>query len=91
MIPACAPWAKDGPHQRYRRSGVVDEVEREKKRVKAKVRAKVEPVLAVIKLKFGFTKVRYQGLAKNAPRLFVTCALANLYLVRKTLLCPTGA
>jgi len=44
-----------------------------------------------VKTKFGFTKVRYKGLAKNAHRLFVTCALANLYMVRKKLLCPTGA
>ena len=91
VIHECAPRAKDCTNQRYRHSGVVDEVEREKNRVKSKVRAKVEHVFAVIKLKFGFTKVRYKGLAKNAHRLFVTCALANLYMVRKKLLCPTGA
>ncbi len=51
-----------------------------------KVRAKVEHVFAVIKLKFGFTKVRYRGLDKNAHRLFVTCALANLFLARRHLL-----
>ena len=34
---------------------------------------------------FGFTKVRYRGLDKNAHRLFVTCALANLFLVRDRL------
>jgi len=91
VIHECAPRAKDCTNQRSRHSGVVDEVEREKNRVKSKVRAKVEHVFAVIKLKFGFTKVRYKGLAKNAHRLFVTCALANLYMVRKKLLCPTGA
>jgi IS5 family transposase len=91
VIHACAPRAKDCTNQRYRHAGVVNDVEREKNRVKSKVRAKVEHVFAVIKLKFGFTKVRYKGLAKNAHRLFVTCALANLYMVRKKLLCPTGA
>jgi hypothetical protein len=30
-----------------------------------------------MKLKFGFVKVRYRGLKKNAHRLFVTCALVN--------------
>jgi hypothetical protein len=40
-----------------------------------------------MKLKFGFVKVRYRGLDKNANRLFVTCALVNLFLVRKRLLC----
>jgi IS5 family transposase len=39
-----------------------------------------------MKLQFGFVKVRYRGLVKNANRLFATCALVNLFLVRKTLL-----
>jgi len=40
----------------------------------------------VLKLKFGFVKVRYRGLKKNANRLFATCALVNLFVVRKKLL-----
>ena len=36
--------------------------------------------------KFGFVKVRYRGLAKNAHRLLVTAALANLYMARSYLL-----
>ena len=43
-------------------------------------------VALVIKRVFGFTKVRYQGLAKNAHRLVVTCALANLFMARRHLL-----
>jgi len=43
----------------------------------------------VIKRIFGFTKVRYRGLSKNTHRLLVTCALTNLYLVRRRLQ-PTG-
>lgn len=39
------------------------------------MRAKVEHVFGVIKRVFGFAKVRYRGLEKNAHRLFVTCAL----------------
>ena len=50
------------------------------------MRSKVEHVFGVMKLKFGFVKVRYRGLAKNANRLFATCALVNLYMVRKKLL-----
>jgi IS5 family transposase len=46
----------------------------------------VEHVFGVMKLKFGFVKVRYRGLQKNANRLFATCALVNLFLVRKKLL-----
>jgi len=51
-----------------------------------KVRSRVEHVFGVMKLKFGFVKVRYRGLKKNANRLFATCALVNLFTVRKKLL-----
>jgi len=39
----------------------------------------------------GFAKVRYRELDKNANRLFVTCALSNLFIVRHRLLRPQGA
>ena len=34
---------------------------------------------------FGFVKVRYRGLAKNATRSFVALGLANIYLARGVL------
>jgi IS5 family transposase len=40
----------------------------------------------VIKRVFGFNKVRYRALAKNAHRVFATAALANIFLVRYTVL-----
>ncbi len=86
-----APHALDFTNQRYRYKHYIDEVEREKNRTKSSVRSKVEHVFAVMKLKFGFVKVRYRGLDKNANRLFVTCALVNLFLVRKRLLTTTAA
>jgi len=43
-----------------------------------------------MKLKFGFVKVRYRGLRKNANRLFATCALVNLFLIRRKLLHQTA-
>ena len=46
----------------------------------------VEHKFGIIKRQFGFTKVRYRGLDKNAHRLFVTCALSNLVMARRTLL-----
>ncbi len=61
-------------------------MERAKNRTKSRVRTKVEHVFQILKLKFGFVKVRYRGLQKNANRLFATCALVNLFLVRKKLL-----
>jgi hypothetical protein len=50
-----------------------------------KVRAKVEHVFRVLKCQFGYRKVRYRGLVKNAAQVFSLLALANLYLVRRTL------
>jgi IS5 family transposase len=86
VIQECAPQAQDCTHRRYRYKDRIDEVERAKNRTKSTVRSKVEHVFGVMKLKFGFVKVRYRGLAKNANRLFATCALVNLFLVRKRLL-----
>jgi IS5 family transposase len=44
----------------------------------------------VVKRLWGFAKVRYRGLAKNAARAFALFVLANLYMVRYRLL-PAGA
>ena len=41
--------------------------------------------LAVVKRLWGFDKVRYRGLAKNATRAFVATGLANIYLARERL------
>ena len=82
-----APRAQDYTQRRCRYQGqIVDEVAWAKNRTKSKVRAKVEHVFQVMKLKFGFVKVRYRGLKKNAHRLFVTCALVNLFVSRNKLL-----
>jgi IS5 family transposase len=86
VIHRCAPQSRDCTHRRYRYRDGVDEVERAKNRTKSTVRSKVEHVFGVMKLKFGFVKVRYRGLAKNANRLLVTCALVNLFMVRRRLL-----
>jgi transposase, IS5 family len=60
--------------------------ERAAHRTKSKVRAKVEHVFDVIKCVFGYAKVRYRGLDKNAHALFAISALANLYMARRQLL-----
>jgi IS5 family transposase len=85
-IRECAPNAQDMTNRRYRRKGEVDDIERAKNKTKSSVRAKVEHPFLVIKRIFGFAKTRYKGLDKNAHRLFVTCALTNLYLLRRRLL-----
>jgi IS5 family transposase len=45
---------------------------------KASIRAKVEHVFFYIKCMFGYSKVRYRGLAKNTNRLYVLSGFTNL-------------
>ena len=80
LIQAKAPGAKDFTNQRSRKSGHIDEAVRAKNRYKSQVRARVEHVFGVVKRLWGFNKVRYRGLAKNATRSFVALALANIFL-----------
>jgi IS5 family transposase len=91
VIRAHAPKAKDFTHRRYRYKDTVDEEQRAKNKTKSSVRAKVEHPLLIIKRIFGFVKTRYRGLAKNTHRLLVTCALTNLYLMRRRLWRLSGA
>ena len=85
LIESKAPQAKDFTNQRSRRGGHIDEAVRAKNRTKSQVRARVEHVFGVVKRLWGFHKVRYRGLAKNATRSFVALALANIFLARRTL------
>ena len=55
-------------------------------KLKASVRAKVEHPFRVVKCQFGFTKVRYKGLAKNTAQLFTLFALSNLWMARRQLM-----
>jgi transposase, IS5 family len=85
LIESSAPLASDCTNQRVDPEGVVAELERILNRVKSRVRSRVEHVFAVVKRQFGFTKVRYKGIAKNAVRAIVTLALANIDLARRRL------
>lgn len=86
LIESKAPNARDFTNQRVRKGGVIDEVERAKNRNKSKVRARVEHVFSVVKRLWGYTKVRYRGLQKNATRCFVALGLANIFLARQRLM-----
>jgi transposase, IS5 family len=59
-------------------------------RARSRTRARGEHAFRVVKQLWGFTKVRYRGLAKNLARAQTMFALANLYQVRHRLL-PAGA
>ena len=52
---------------------------------KASVRTKVEHPFLYVKRRFGYAKVRYRGLAKNAQRLALLLGLANLMTVERRL------
>ena len=85
LIESKAPLAVDRTNQRVRGSAIVADLERIVNRIKSTVRSRVEHVFAVVKRQFGFTKVRYRGLAKNGTRAFVALGLANIYLARRRL------
>jgi IS5 family transposase len=53
---------------------------------KASVRAKVEHPFRVLKRQFGYTKVRYRGLAKNTAQIVTLLALSNLWMARRHLI-----
>ena len=81
-----APLAKDFTNKKGSRYVILSDRDRARNRNKSKVRAKVEHLFGVMKGRFGFTKVRYKGLDKNAHHLFTSCALVNLVMAKKTLL-----
>jgi IS5 family transposase len=88
IIRSKAPRARDFTNRQCKWKHFIDEAIQAKNRTKSKIRSRVEHSIGVIKRVFGFAKVRYRGLAKNGNRVFVTAALANLFLVRYRLLGP---
>jgi IS5 family transposase len=90
-IQAKAPDAEDCTNQRVRKGSPTEELERMVNRIKSSTRARVEHVFGVVKRLWGFNKVRYRGLVKNATRAFVTLAMANIFLARKPLLAQVRA
>lgn len=86
VIRAKAPKAKDFTNRQCKWKHFLDQAIQAKNRNKSRIRARVEHTIGVIKRVFRFTKVRYRGLAKNGNRVFVTAALANIFLVRYRLL-----
>lgn len=62
---------------------LMSELQLRVERAKASVRAKVEHPSHRVKQQFGYSKVRYRGLAKNANRLNVLAAFSNLLTGRR--------
>jgi transposase, IS5 family len=73
-------------NRRGTQSKPLTEYQRMINRARSRTRARGEHAFRVVKQLWGFTKVRYRGLAKNTARAFAMFALANLYMVRKRIL-----
>ena len=54
--------------------------DRGEERRKASVRARAEHPYQIVKRTFGYAKVRYRGIAKNASRILTLLASANLLM-----------
>ena len=82
----------EGKRYRINRRGTkqrpLTESQRRVNRSRSRTRAKGEHGFHVVKQLWGFTKVRYRGLAKNLARGFVIFGLANLFRLRRRLLPP---
>ncbi len=83
IIKAAAPEARDFTNRRVRKPDGEDEAERLRNRTKSRTRARVEHPFLVLKRLWGFAKVRYRGLAKNANRAFTALAMVNLYMAAR--------
>jgi IS5 family transposase len=77
-LKAIAPKAKDFTNKRAYRNNPLSEADKETNRRKSSVRSKVEHPFLTVKRLWGFAKVRYRGLAKNANRAFAMLAMLNV-------------
>ena len=77
-LKAIAPKAKDFTNERAYRNSPLSEADKETNRRKSSIRAKVEHPFLTVKRLWGFAKVRYRGLAKNANRAFAMLAMLNV-------------
>ncbi|MFO1204786.1 MAG: IS5 family transposase [Burkholderiales bacterium] len=73
-----APKAKDFTNQRAYKNRPLTDADKQANRRKSAVRSKVEHPFLILKRIWGFAKVRYRGLAKNANRAFAMLAMLNL-------------
>ncbi len=73
-----APQAKDFTNKRAYRNSPLSDADKATNRRKSSVRSKVEHPFLTLKRLWGFAKVRYRGLAKNANRAFAMLAMLNV-------------
>ena len=73
-----APKAKDFTNKRAYKNRPLTEADKATNRRKSSVRSRVEHPFLTLKRFWGFAKVRYRGLAKNANRAFAMLAMLNI-------------
>ena len=73
-----APRAQDFTNKRAYKNQPLSEADKATNRRKSSVRSKVEHPFLTLKRLWGFAKVRYRGLAKNANRAFALLAMINI-------------
>jgi IS5 family transposase len=79
---AMRPGKRRALHKATALGRLLDECER----LKARVRARVEHPFRVIKRQFGHLKVHYRGLMKNTQQLHTLFALSILWMMRRRIL-----
>ncbi|MDQ6612252.1 MAG: IS5 family transposase [Gemmatimonadota bacterium] len=84
-----AHWEAEGGTYRVNKRGKRTKYWDRINATRSRVRARCEHPFHVVKRLWGFTKVRYRGLAKNTTRAYAAFALANLYVLRHRL-APAG-
>lgn len=62
--------------------GPLKEITKELETLKARFLARVERPFRVVKRHFGYQKVRFKGLLKNAAQMITLFALSNLWMAR---------
>ncbi len=67
-----------------------DWIAEQTEKLKASIRAKVEHPFRVLKRQFGYSKVRYRGLAKNTAQIVTLFTLSNLWMARRKLMKAAG-
>ena len=82
--------ARPGTYRKYGKDTALYKSIRKIGKAKAQIRARVEHPFRVIKRQFGYTKVRFRGLAKNTAQLMTLFALSDLWMARRHLLAATG-
>ena len=77
-LKSIAPQAKDFTNKRAYKNRPLTDADKATNRRKSSVRSKVEHPFLTLKRLWGFAKVRYRGLAKNANRAFAMLAMLNI-------------